>query len=104
MNQESSMCCSVVSIHYSVKGSTLCVIKMNKPDHVCIDIGTFWQSLIVCAELLEHNVFYALNAFSVLTLLVGQQEEHMACKKLSGEILAWLSVWSEVQMICIWSG
>ena len=25
---------------------------------------------------------------------------HPACKKLSGEVLAWLSVWSEVQ-ICI---
>jgi len=25
-------------------------------------------------------------------------------KKLSDEILAWLSDWSEVQMICIWSG
>ena len=24
-------------------------------------------------------------------------------KKLSGVVLAWLSVWSEVQMICIWS-
>jgi len=24
-------------------------------------------------------------------------------KKLSGEVLTWLSVWSEVQMICIWS-
>ena len=24
-------------------------------------------------------------------------------KKLSGEVLVWLSVWSEVQMICIWS-
>jgi len=40
-------------------------------------------------------------AFSDLTLLVGQQEGHPACKKLSGEVLAWLSVWSEVQ-ICIW--
>ena len=36
-------------------------------------------------------------AFSALTLLVGQQEGHPACKKLSGEVLAWLSVWSEVQ-------
>jgi len=34
-------------------------------------------------------------------LLVGRQEEHPACKKLSVEVLAWLSVWSEVQMICI---
>jgi len=31
-----------------------------------------------------------------LTLLVGRQEGHPACKKLSGEVLAWLSVWSEV--------
>ena len=36
-------------------------------------------------------------AFSVLTLLVGRQEGHPACKKLSGGVLAWLSVWSEVQ-------
>jgi len=30
-----------------------------------------------------------------LTLLVGHQEEHPACKKLSDEVLAWLSVWSK---------
>ena len=36
-------------------------------------------------------------AFSALTLLIGRQEGHPACKKLSGEVLAWLSVWSEVQ-------
>jgi len=41
------------------------------------------------------------NAFSALTLLVGWQEGHPACKKLSGGVLAWLSVWSEVQT-CIW--
>jgi len=29
-------------------------------------------------------------AFSALTLLVGWQEGHPACKKLSGEVLAWL--------------
>ena len=40
-------------------------------------------------------------AFSALTLLVGRQEGHPACKKLSGEVLAWLSVWCEVQT-CIW--
>jgi len=42
-----------------------------------------------------------LFAFSALMLLVGWQEGHPACKKLSSEVLAWLSVWSEVQ-ICIW--
>jgi len=36
-------------------------------------------------------------AFSALTLLVGRQEGHPVCKKLSGGVLAWLSVWSEVQ-------
>ena len=41
-----------------------------------------------------------LFAFSALTLLVGPQEKHLACKKLSGWVLAWLSVLSEVQ-ICI---
>ena len=38
-----------------------------------------------------------LYAFSALTLLVGQQEGHPACKKLSGGLLAWLSVWGKVQ-------
>jgi len=42
-------------------------------------------------------------AFSALKPLVGRQGEHPACKKFSDEVLAWLSVWSEVQMICIWS-
>jgi len=37
------------------------------------------------------------SPFSALTLLVGRQEGHPACKKLSGGVLAWLSVWSEVQ-------
>jgi len=36
-------------------------------------------------------------SLSALTLLVGRQEGHPACKKLSGEVLAWLSVWSKVQ-------
>ena len=40
-------------------------------------------------------------ALSALTLLVGWQEGHPACKKLSGGVMAWLSVWSEVQT-CIW--
>jgi len=33
-----------------------------------------------------------------VTLMVGRQEEHMACKKLSDAVLAWLSVCSKVQM------
>ena len=41
------------------------------------------------------------HAFSALMLLAGRQEGHPACKKLGGGVLAWLSVWSEVQT-CIW--
>ena len=44
---------------------------------------------------------FCVVAFSVLTLLVGRQEGHPTCKKQSGGVLAWLSVWSEVQT-CIW--
>jgi len=40
-------------------------------------------------------------AFSALTLLVGRQEGHPACKKMSDGVLTWSSVWSEVQT-CIW--
>jgi len=39
--------------------------------------------------------------FSAMTLLVGLQEGHPACKKLSNGVLAWLSFWGEVQT-CKW--
>ena len=44
---------------------------------------------------------YKPYPFSALMLLVGRQEGHPACKKLSRGVLAWLSVSSEVQS-CIW--
>jgi len=55
---------------------------------------------------LEKQIFLCLvilefSAFSALTLLVGRQEGHPACKQQSGGVLAWLSVWSKVQT-CIW--
>jgi len=43
----------------------------------------------------HHHIFVYLEVvFSALTLLVGWQEGHPACKKLSAGVLAWLSVWS----------
>jgi len=33
------------------------------------------------------------GTFRALTLLVQWQEGHLACKKLSGGVLAWLCVW-----------
>jgi len=45
---------------------------------------------------------YSINfALSALTLLAGRQKEHPAFKKLSDEVLVWLSVWSEAQIVCI---
>ena len=49
------------------------------------------QASYICSILLSSL------AFSALTLLVGRQEEHPAWKKLSDDVLMWLSVWSEVQ-------
>ena len=69
----------------------------------------------LCIELLRQNDehyadvslgFSRYTAFGfclinlALTLLVGRQEGHLACEKLSGGVV-WLSVWNEVQ-ICIW--
>jgi len=52
---------------------------------------------IVCAKVVKN---FGL-VFSASMLLVGRQEGHPACKKLSSGVLAWLSVWSKVQT-CIW--
>jgi len=59
---------------------------------------------IFLAKMLLHIYVCVLvlsYAFSALMLLVGRQEKHPACKKLSSGVLAWLPVWSEMQ-ICIW--
>jgi len=44
---------------------------------------------VLIDQLISHQCFDAE--------LVGRQEGHPACKKLSDEVLVWLSVWSEVQ-------
>ena len=51
---------------------------------------------IYCYYYYSYYYYYGyiceLYAFSALTLLVGWQEWHPACKKLSSGVLAWLSV------------
>ena len=79
----------------NVVGSTSTVVELKEASWFIIlysfrSFGIFFIS---------SDVF--LIAFSALTLLVGRQEGHPACKKLSGGLLAWLSAWSEVQT-CIW--
>ena len=54
----------------------------------------------IMPNIVKPKVAFSGVAFSALTLLVGWQEGHPACKKLSGGMLAWLCVWVKVQ-ICI---
>jgi len=73
----------------------ICIVKVF---HQLNAIFKVFDSHCVC---LVYNSAYAERyAFSALTLLVGWQEGHLACKKLSGRMLAWLCVWVQ---ICIWS-
>ena len=65
------------------------IYRLDGHEQVFSEELRFW--LAVCVN----------YAFSALMLLVGRQEGHPACKKLSGEVLARLSAWSEVQT-CIW--
>ena len=68
--------------------------------HACRCFGGTFSTLLwyfLCFSV----CFFNFSAFSALTLLIGQQEGHPACKKLRGWVLVWLSVWSAVQT-CIW--
>jgi len=46
--------------------------------NICLIFTTYWY----CVE-----YAFSAYAFSALTLLVGRQEGHPACKKLSGGVL-----------------
>ena len=67
----------------------------------CMDARPGPTSQVICIPYGVRADCISACAFSALTLLVGWQEGNPACKKLSGGVLAWLSVWSEVQT-CIW--
>ena len=90
--------CGIISIMQRLTRRVLVTRMVNRRRNNACD--PWWRSLL-------HLFFVAITygketyAFSALMLLVGRQEEHPACKKLSGVLLAWLSVWSEVQT-CIW--
>jgi len=77
-----------------------------------MNLAGFWhecfvQPILLCVlrkfGYLQKLGYFSLEliAFSALTLLVGRQEGHLACKKTEWWVLAWLSVWSELQT-CIW--
>jgi len=61
----------------------------------------FHRTVVFYEQRRESQIAFSVIAFSALTLLVGRQEEQLACKTLSGGVLVRLSVWSKVQT-CIW--
>ena len=68
---------------------------VSKKEHDCLKK---WVRVYLFTYLL---IAFSAIAFSALMLLVGRQEGHPTCKKLSGGVLAWSSVWSRMQT-CIW--
>jgi len=81
---------------------TICVEFV--PQSPRIDPSSIWNTVvpvlypIICLFGLAGNVLIiVVLAFSALTPLEERQEGHPACKKLSGGVLVWLSVWSKVQ-------
>jgi len=75
-----------------------CSLKKHKAVHAKLVIFHFFCTLTDDAYSNLHLSFKMplnLKHFAVLkclALLVGQQEGHLACKKLSGGMLVWLSV------------
>ena len=88
-------------------GSSVAILKTVKLPYLCnrlTDFGEIWRGDAHCpltGDQLQLLAFIAGMPLclqcTALTLLVGRQEGHPACKKLSVGVLAWLSVWSEVQ-------
>jgi len=66
-----------------------------------ISYSVSFQQIFLMAK--TNKILMRSCAFSALTLLVDQQEETSAYKIFSDGVLAWLSVWSKVQMTGIWS-
>ena len=76
------------------------IYEMLHAAYCSVTIYILFQKILLVLHF-SLSVRAPFNAFSALTLLVGRQEEHPARKKLSHGVLAWLSVWNVVQMICI---
>jgi len=91
-----------LSLFITANGLHVCNINF---ENIVIPLQKALKKMCIKKFLIRlHTVYFAIvhYAFSALMLLVAWQEGDPACKKLSGGVLAWLSVWSEVQTTCIW--
>jgi len=71
-----------------------CVFVRRQTEAHMNDLIPFESGMVGNQTCKSHFIAITLScyAFSALTLLIGYQEEHLACKKLSDEVLACLSV------------
>jgi len=80
------VCC--VCCYFIIFGWELPAQVLPLPFHSYKFLLGIWCLLLKTITL--RVVCYCNNTFSAFTLLVGWQEGHPACKKLSGGVLAWL--------------
>ena len=96
MTHDRQKSANIVGRHYQPRKSVVCHGKIGR-----FFSADFCRPRKISAK--SHDIGRCgAFSFSALTLLVGRQEGHPVCKKLSGGVLTWLSIWSEVQT-CIWS-
>jgi len=89
----------VVFLHI-IDVAVVCVFCVGSTTHRASCRQTRYKSVLSSSFII---IVITVIAFNALMQLVGHQEEHPACKKLSDGVLVWLSVWSEVHIVCIWS-
>jgi len=96
--------CSVAAACYMEKSERVVGICVHW-EVVCVLLRKRQGWLLKCQASKNCNlpVLWSFGAFSALTLFVGTRKSIWPVKNESVEVLAWLSVWSDVQMICIWS-
>ena len=72
-------------------GSSISCTIMQKSFRTLLQTDNHTHNLII--------QFLFRYVFSALTLLVGRQEGHPACKKQSGGVLAWLSTYIHIRLL-----
>jgi len=76
---------------------TINSIAGNVKSITCVNLNVIFllKSANINTALHLYRQFSIRSALGALTLSVGRQEEHLACKK-SDEVLVWLSVWCDL--------
>jgi len=67
------------------------ILKRGKIKHTSLVIICVAKNMKLATVFPDKIIPWHFFTFSALTLLVGRQEGHPACKKLSGGMFAWLS-------------